>query len=135
MCLCRFSCFVRGFTTIQEFKHTKNRDAFICNSCLAAIKISFSFQPLSVNHSQKLNGVLLVISLVSIVFFLSMLLSFVFENRPFCIWLKLHSLKDRNTFVIIEVSSKYSQDWFANSNFGEMSKTESIWTEICHWWC
>ena len=135
MCLCRLSCFVRGFTTIQEFKHTKNRDAFICNSCLAAIKISFSFQPLSVNHSQKLNGVLLVISLVSIVFFLSMLLSFVFENRPFCIWLKLHSLKDRNTFVIIEVSSKYSQDWFANSNFGEMSKTESIWTEICHWWC
>ena len=51
MCLCRFSCFVRGFTTIQEFKHTKNRDAFICNSCLAAIKISFSFQLLSVNHS------------------------------------------------------------------------------------
>ena len=138
MCLCRFSifsCFVRGFTTIQEFKHTKNRDAFICNSCLTAIKISFSFQLLSVNHSQKLNGVLLVISLVCIAFFLSMLLSFVFENRPFRIWLKLHSLKARNTFVIIEVSSKYSQDWFANSTFGEMSKTESIWTEICHWWC
>ena len=39
MCLCRFSCFVRGFTTIQEFKHTKNRDAFICNSCLAAFRL------------------------------------------------------------------------------------------------
>ena len=44
----------------------------------------------------------------------------------------IHSLKARNTFVIIEVSSKYSQDLFANSTFGEMSKTESIWTEICH---
>ena len=44
----------------------------------------------------------------------------------------IHSLKARNTFVIIEVSSKYSQDWFANSAFGEMSKTESIWTEMCH---
>ena len=45
--------------TIQDFKHTKNRevqaDTFICNACLAALKTSFSFQLLSVNHSQKLN--------------------------------------------------------------------------------
>ena len=62
MCLCWFSifsCFVGGFTTTQDLKHTKNRevqaDAFICNFCLAALKTSFSFQLLSVNHSQKLN--------------------------------------------------------------------------------
>ena len=44
---------------MQDFKHTKNReveaDPFICNACLAALKTSFSFQLLSVNHSEKLN--------------------------------------------------------------------------------
>ena len=44
---------------MQDFKHTKNReveaDTFICNACLAALKTSFSFQLLSVNHSEKLN--------------------------------------------------------------------------------
>ena len=51
--------FVGGLITIQDFNHTNNRrvqaDAFICNACLAALKMPLSFQLLSVNHSGKLN--------------------------------------------------------------------------------
>ena len=48
----------------------------------------------------------MVISLLCITLFLSMLLSFPFENRAFRIWLKLSLLKDRNTFVISETKKE-----------------------------
>ena len=43
----------------QALNHTNNRGvqavALICNSCFAALKLSLSFQLLSVNYLQKLN--------------------------------------------------------------------------------
>ena len=48
-----------GFTTIKDVNHNNNRgvyaDVSICNSCLAALKMPFSFHLLSVNHLEKLN--------------------------------------------------------------------------------
>ena len=88
-----FICFVGEFTTMQDFNHTNNRgvyaDAFICNSCLAALKMPLSFLLLSVNHSEKLNW-----SSNRDKFSLHYILpqhatSFLFENRPFRIWLKI----------------------------------------------
>ena len=62
ICLCWFSifiCFVGEFTTVQDFNHINNRgmwmDAFICNSCLAALKMPLSFLLSSANYSAKLN--------------------------------------------------------------------------------